>query len=208
MKEQFIYFKEILTGVQTDGPAKLIRALCFLVLFGGTVWAVMSYLNAAQLSDTSIEMNIPTRALTSNPQELDRVVSLAQNVSNMRTGGERLAGAMSAMNKKLFNTDSLMIPGMETAPVLGFEQVVSEDIPPEISVKAVMLTGKVGMAVVSVGTKRQHQGLIVRNGYELPEKAGKIIRIRSDGITVRQKDEDVDYTITQPENEEVNYMIK
>lgn len=196
MREQFTYFREVLTGVQTDSTAKIIRALCFVVLIGGTVWSVSSYLNAAQISDTSIEMNIPSRALTSNPQELDRVVSLAQSVSNMRTAGEGLASQMDIMNKKLFNTEGISIPGLETEALIPDFVPVSEEVMPPVNVRAVMITDTAGFAVVSVGDKREHQGMIVRSGYELPENAGRIIRIRPDGITVRQK------------GEEVNYMIK
>ena len=198
MKDQFIYFKEILTGVQNDGQAKIIQAVCLLALLVGTIWSVMSYMNASRLSDMSIEMNIPARAMTSNPQELNRVVALAQNVNDMRTGGERLAAQMSAMNKKLFTTDAIFIPGMDPEQpfIPGFEPLeVSEDIQPVISVKAVMMTGKSGLAVVNVGERREHQGLIVRKGYELPEDAGRVINVRADGITVRFKGEDLDYMI-------------
>ncbi len=208
IKEQFIYFKEILTGVQTDSTAKIIRALCFLVLLGGTAWSVSSYLNASRLSDTSIEMNIPSRAMTSNRQELDKVLSLAQSVNSMRTGGERLASQMTNMNKKLFNTDALVIPGIDTEQALipGFEPEVSEDLPPEVKVKAVMMVGKNAVAVVSVGDRRKYQGLIVRNGYELPDKAGKIISIKPQGITVKVKDEEIYYEVASKDEGEDSYI--
>lgn len=196
MKDQFIYFKEILTGVQNDGQAKIIRVVCLLALLIGTIWSVMSYMNASRLSDTSIEMNIPARAMTSNPQELNKVVALAQSVNDMRTGGERLAAQMSAMNKKLFTTNAIFIPGVETPDgIIALESEAQEEAQPEISVKAVMMTGKNGFAVVNVGSRREHQGLIVRKGYELPENAGRIVNVRADGITVRYRDEDLDYMI-------------
>lgn len=200
MREEFIYFKEILTGVQNDSNAKAIRMLCFLVLFAGTIWSGLSYYNAIRFSDTSIEIGTP-RSFETNSRELDRVVSLARQVTNMKVNGERLANNMTNMNRRLFNTDGLNIPGLETeeqsfVPGLESEEEVQEEVRPEVNVKAVMLAGSSGFAVVSVGSRRENQGLIVRRGYELPEEAGRVIRIKSDGITVRIK------------GEEINYMIK
>ncbi len=204
MIEQFIYFKEILTGVQNDKTAKIIRALCLLVLFGGTAWSVSNYLDASKLSDTSIEMNIPSRAMTSNPQELDKVVSLAQSVNNMRTSGERLAAQMTNMNKKLFNTDAMVIPGVATEEFIEPETPVDQI--PAVKVKAVMLVGKSAAAVVSVGDRRKYQGLIVRDGYELPDKAGKIIKINPEGILVKVKDEEIYYSVESKDQNEDSYI--
>ena len=205
IKEQIIYFKEILTGVQTDGKSKAIRILCFLVLAGGTAWSVMSYINASRISDTSIELDTHSRTVTSQSQELDTVVSLAQSVNNMRTSGERLANQMTNMNKRLFNQEAMVIPGLETeqqALIPGFEpEIVSAEVKPTVTVTAVMLTKKAGYAVVSVGKRRRNQGLIVRNGYELPEEAGKIISIKPNGITVMQKGEEVNYNLKSQDKE-------
>lgn len=212
--ESFIHFWEVMSGVFTDDRSKALRLACFGMLFLGMLWAGVSYFQARRISDTddfegvsSFNAGLASSASTS----LNKIAAMAQTVSTMRQGGEALAESLNGMHMRLFNLDTELINGEADINMLGYattptgglaitpEGVAIQDgtIPqeaqaPEITVKAVMMSGGSALAVIDTPADK---GIIVRNGSYLPDRSARVTRINSSGISIRFNGRNIDYSV-------------
>ena len=216
LHDSFIYFWECITGVLEDNKARLLRISAFVTLLIGIIWAAWNYFEASTISNKTeegayieAEMRAQQATAQRENQTLKKIADLASTVNAMRNGGLAIAESMNGMNRNLFNLDRYNEAGMEDLSGTGdaFVDAVNatasnpapnqkqEQEVHEVFVRAVMLSDKDKIAVVDAGGKR---GVIIRPGQELPGGAGRVVRIKSNGLTVRNK-----FT-----KQEVEYLIK
>lgn len=220
LRDSFVYFWECITGVLEDNRARLLRLAAFVTLLIGMIWAAWNYFEASTFGNTSeeggyleAEMRAQKATAERENQTLMKIADLAATVNDMRNGGFAIAESMNGMNRNLFNLDRYNDFGMEdlsgTGPtgdnfVDSVNATASNPAPAhdkqkeevhEVFVRAVMLSEKDKLAVVDAGGKK---GVIIRPGQELPGGAGRVVRIKSNGLTVRNK-------ITK---QEIEYLIK
>ena len=221
--ESFQEFWEILTGVIDDNKAKLVRLSCFTVLFLGILWAAVNYFRADRIADTNQAFDsmflLGRRSSPNVPENRDtmnKFEALAKTISDMREGGEAIATTIAAMNSRPFNVEGVNEFGLEDlggdrsrditrldaiAAMSGNsesqQEATEEPTAPEgIFVKAIMSSGKSAKAVVDAGDLK---GLVVRRGDKLPGELGQVVRIKSNGITVRANKRDFDYNVSKIE---------
>ena len=200
LHEGFIQFWEILTGVFDDERSKLLRILCFLMLFLGCVWAALNYFKAERIANLNEEFESPVmRAQHKRKNEaLEKLMAAAQTVGTMRRGGEAIAKAISEMNTRPFNLDGYDEYGIEDlsgvtefAPDSQAAQQQEEE-KKEMPIKALMVSGKTRYAVIDYAGS---QGIVIRQGQKLPD-GRRIVRITPQGITVRTENkQEFTYTI-------------
>ena len=215
LHDSFIYFWECITGVLEDNKARLLRISAFVTLLIGIIWAAWNYFEASTISNKTeegayieAEMRAQQATAQRENQTLKKIADLASTVNAMRNGGLAIAESMNGMNRNLFNLDRYTAAGMEDLSGTGdafvdsVNATASHPAPEqkqeevhEVFVRAVMLSDKDKIAVVDAGGKR---GVIIRPGQELPGGAGRVVRIKSNGLTVRNK-----FT-----KQEVEYLIK
>ena len=219
LHDALIYFWECLTGVIEDNQARLLRLSAFVTLLIGIIWAAWNYFEASTISNKSedgdyLEAEMRAQQVTAQRenQTLKKIADVAATVNDVRNGGLAIAQSLNGMNRNLFNLDRYNEFGMEdlsgTGPtgddfVDSVNATASNPAPAqnqkeevhEVFVRAVMLSDKDKIAVVDAGGKR---GVIIRPGQELPGGAGRVVRIKSNGLTVRNK-----FT-----KQEVEYLIK
>ena len=214
-----MYFWECITGVLEDNKARMLRLATFVTLLIGMIWAAWNYFEASTISNTNeegsyleAEMRVQQAAAQRENQTLKKIAEVAAAVNTMRNGGLAIAESMNGMNRRLFNIDGFNDFGMEDISGTGtgtgdsFVDAVNatasnpaptqqEQQEVQLSVKAVMLSDKSKIAIVDTGGKK---GVIIRVGSELPGGVGRVVRIKSNGLTVRNQ-------ITRQEKE---YLIK
>lgn len=221
LRDSFTYFWECITGVLEDNKARLLRLSAFVTLLIGMIWAAWNYFEASTIGNTSeegsyleAELRVQRATAERENQTLKKIADLAATVNDMRNGGFAIAESMNGMNRNLFNLDRYNEFGMEdlsgtgptgdnfvdsvnataSNPAPGQDQKQEQEVH-EVAVRAVMVSDKDKIAVVDAGGKR---GVIIRPGQELPGGAGRVVRIKSNGLTVRNK-------ITK---QEIEYLIK
>ena len=189
LHEGFIQFWEILTGVFDDERSKLLRILCFLLLFLGCIWAALNYFKAEKIANLNEEFESPImRAQNQRKNEaLEKLMAAAQTVGTMRRGGEAIANAISEMNTRPFNLDGYDEYGIEDlsgvtefAPDSQAAQQQQEE-KKDMRIKAVMVAGRTRYAVIDYAGE---EGKVIRQGQKLPD-GGRIVRITAKSITVR-----------------------
>ena len=195
--EGFTYFWEVLTGVYDEDRAKLIRWLCFFLLFAGIMWAALNYFRAGRISNLSEEFSPSDQPSASRDTSLiERATAMTEMIATMRNGGEAIAQQMSAMNRKPFNIEGLGEDGI--GDISGSPTITVPEQPIDnrdnIVVKGLMFEGKNKYAVVDYAA---HKGLIVRLGRSLPGDAGRVVRITREGITVRKNGREEKYGLGQ-----------
>ena len=214
-----MYFWECITGVLEDNKARMLRLATFVTLLIGMIWAAWNYFEASTISNTNeegsyleAEMRVQQAAAQRENQTLKKIAEVAAAVNTMRNGGLAIAESMNGMNRRLFNIDGFNDFGMEDISGTGtgtgdsFVDAVNatasnpaptqqEQQEVQLSVKAVMLSDKSKIAIVDTGGKK---GVIIRFGSELPGGVGRVVRIKPNGLTVRNQ-------ITRQEKE---YLIK
>ena len=214
-----MYFWECITGVLEDNKARMLRLATFVTLLIGMIWAAWNYFEASTISNTNeegsyleAEMRVQQAAAQRENQTLKKIAEVAAAVNTMRNGGLAIAESMNGMNRRLFNIDGFNDFGMEDISGTGtgtgdsFVDAVNatasnpaptqqEQQEVQLSVKAVMLSDKSKIAIVDTGGKK---GVIIRVGSELPGGVGRVVRIKPNGLTVRNQ-------ITRQEKE---YLIK
>ncbi|MBQ7665724.1 MAG: hypothetical protein IJS42_03315 [Synergistaceae bacterium] len=217
--DSFMYFWECITGVLEDNKARMLRLATFVTLLIGMIWAAWNYFEASTISNTNeegsyleAEMRVQQAAAQRENQTLKKIAEVAAAVNTMRNGGLAIAESMNGMNRRLFNIDGFNDFGMEDISGTGtgtgdsFVDAVNatasnpaptqqEQQEVQLSVKAVMLSDKSKIAIVDTGGKK---GVIIRVGSELPGGVGRVVRIKPNGLTVRNQ-------ITRQEKE---YLIK
>ena len=208
-REGFTSFWETLTGVLNDDRAKLIRLSSFVVLFMGIIWAGLSYFQAERIANLDEDMeNYSASSLGSkNNETLNKLTEIAQTVGTMRKGGEAIAASLSSMNTMPFNIEGYNELGLEDLNTTANRQQghvagenpeeqeapqQQEKQPPQIMVKALMLSGRNKYAVIDYAAKKGH---VIRQGQKLPDGEGRVVRINQEGITVRLDDKEVVYTV-------------
>ena len=214
--DSFVYFWECITGVLEDNKARMLRLAAFVTLLIGMIWAAWNYFEASSFSNMNedgdyLEMEMRAQQATAQRenQTLKKIADLAATVNEMRNGGFAIADSMNGMNRRLFNIDGFNEFGMEdisgtgdafvdavnataSNPVHGQQE--QQEVH-EVAVHAIILSDKSKFAVVDAGGM---EGLIIHVGSELPGEIGRVVRIKSNGLTVRNK-----HT-----KQEVEYLIK
>lgn len=214
LREGFVHFWEVLTGVFDDDRSKFIRLASFAVLFGGMLWAGYNYFQAERIANLEEEFSDYSFGNTSahHGDTMDKLSELAETVGMMRRGGENLAASMSGMNVNPFNIAGYDEMGLEdlNTPVGGFDgenaygetpntpqeqqHEEEQEQKEELLIKALMLSGRTKYAIIDYAQK---EGYVIRQGQELPGGAGRVVRITREGITVRRKGskEEIVYTV-------------
>ena len=199
-REAAVHFYEMLTGVFNDDQSKLIRYVCFAVLFVGMAWAGFNYFRASVLADTGTpldeDMFQDTRP-PSNEAALQRIVDLAQTVDTMRNAGRSIAATIDGIHNMPFNTDP------EAGELEPFSEIsaVPSALPQEepqagpMTVRMIM-TADDGqrIAVVDAGGEK---AAVLRRGDEVPGGGGFISAIRPNGITVIFNKKEVKYEVPE-----------
>ena len=214
--DSFVYFWECITGVLEDNKARMLRFSVFITLFIGIIWAAWNYFEVSVIGNTNEEGDYfereirAQRAVAENENEtLKKIADLAATVNDMRNGGFAIAEAMNGMNRRLFNIDGFNEFGMENLSGTGddfFKQVnatPSQSVQGheekhevhEVAVRAIMLSEKSKLAVVDADGKK---GIIISVGSELHGGAGRVVQIKSNGLTVRNSST----------KQEIEYLIK
>ena len=211
ISEIFLDFWEVLTGVFDDNKSKIIRLTCFTLLAFGAAWAALNYFQADRLANTEVEIYRESRTETHRDDTaLKRMVELARTVQDMRQGGEAIARLIASAHTNPFNTEGYNDMGLED---LGESRInstgnnfmtASEDVqpadefqPPQILVRAVIMSGKKQAAVIDM---EEEKGILIRRGDMLPYDLGRITKIRADGITARIDGHEVKYELSEIEN--------
>ena len=201
-RERAQHFYEMLTGVFNDEQSKIIRYVCFAVLFAGMMWAGFNYFRASILADTDKpldpDMFQDAVQIPRNDAALQRIADLAQTVDAMRNVGSSLAGAMDRLHHMPFNLDPESNPlDVVGDSVPGAVNVPSApETPRQIPVKVKMImTADNGdrIAVVDAGGVKS---LVLRRGDEIPG-GGFVRSIRPDGITVIIDKQEVKYDVPE-----------
>ena len=207
IREGFTHFWEILTGVFEDDKSKLIRLMSFVLLFLGMIWAGLNYFQAEKIADLDNDNYYDTPSSNQNDNTLAKLKEAAELVGTMRRGGEAIADSLNNMNTMPFNIAGYDELGLEdlNSPVAFSEINVIPDSAPasehiqeqqderkELLVKALMLAGKTKYAVIDYA---QNEGTVIKLGQELPGGAGRVVRITSEGITVRYNGKEYIYTV-------------
>ena len=201
LREAYIYLWENLSGIQISEKSKILRIINFSVLIIGSVWAVMNYLSSETLSEISTDAQLITRhsRVDTNINKLIENINL---VRHNREDGAILAGSMTAMNRRLFNTDAgydnninlnelnLAENGNLTVPEINLPKQIER---PQLEVKAVMLSGKNRLAVINIPG---NNALIVKRGYKLPGGSGQITAINRDSVTLRYEKQNFVYPLS------------
>lgn len=215
INDSFMYFWECITGVLEDNKAKMLRISAFVTLLIGMIWAAWNYFEASSTSNLNedgdyleAEMMVQQANTQRENQTLRKIAEAAETVIAMRNGGLAIAESLNGMNRRLFNIDGFNEFGMENLSGTGDSFVDAVNATPsnpapapeqqevhEVFVRAVMLSDKNKIAVVDAGGKK---GIIVRPGQELPGGVGRVVRIKTNGLTVRN----------QSTKQEVEYLIK
>lgn len=199
LKSAFIFLWENLSGIQIGERSKILRLIYFSVLIMGSVWAVMNYLKSEELSEISPDSQIVTRRSRTDTN-INKLIERINLVKHQREDGSILAGSMTAMNRRLFNTDIENINGTDNMTLaengnlnLPEAPVIQEITPPEIEVKAVMLTGRNRLAVINTPN---NTGLIVKRGNKLPGGLGRITAINRDSVTLSYEKRNFVYSLS------------
>lgn len=204
--ESFVSVWETLTGVLDDNRSKIIRLSGFVLLFLGIIWAALNYFRAERIANLDENMDSYASSIhTSHSSDaLNKLTEMAQTVGTMRRGGEAIAESLSSMNTLPFNIDGYDEMGLEdlnstaNSPQghadgqISDQQPEQEKQPPQVMVKALMLSGRNRYAVIDYADKKGH---VIRQGQKLPDGEGRVVRINQEGITVRLDDKEVVYTV-------------
>ena len=201
-RETAQHFYEMLTGVFDDEQSKIVRYICFGVLFLGILMAGWYYFRAHTLADTDTPLD-PDMFVDVQPRgddsALRRIVDLAQTIDTMRGAGTSIAQTLEGMHNMPFNLDpeNVMLPFGTPPSGTPSAQTPQETAPQAgpVNVKMIM-TAKNGqkLAVVDAGGKK---ALVVKQGDELPNDGGYVRAIRDNGITVVFNQEEVKYDIAE-----------
>ena len=214
LHEGFVSFWETVTGVLDDDRAKIIRLSSFVLLFMGIIWAGLNYFQAERISNLEEDMDnyAVSGAGGHNSETFNKLTEIAQTVGTMRRGGEAIAESLSSMNTMPFNIEGYNEMGLEdlnttasrqqghagTHPLENTgeqdqnQEQPQEKQPPQIMVKALMLSGRNKYAVIDYAAKKGH---VIRQGQKLPDGEGRVVRINQEGITVRLDNKEVIYTV-------------
>lgn len=198
LREGFVHFWEILTGVFDDNQSKLLRILCFTLLFMGCVWAGLNYFKADRIANLEEQVDLPiaSRHKRGRNETLEKLMEAARAVGTMRRGGEAIANSISQMNTSPFNIEGYNEFGIED--LSGVSEFAPESVPEreenitEPLIKALMVSGKIKYAVVDYADKK---GAVIRQGQKLPGGEGRVVRITAESITVRENNKEYTYTI-------------
>ncbi len=214
--EGFTSFWETLTGVLDDDRSKIIRLCSFVLLFLGIIWAGLNYFQAERISNLDEEMD--NYASSSSPsskssETLNKLTEIAQTVGTMRRGGEAIAESLSSMNTMPFNIEGYNEMGLEDLNTTASHQQgrtsaspfdsqgnanqdqnqdQQEKQPPQLLVKALMLSGRNKYALVDYADQK---GQVIRQGQKLSDGESRVVRITQEGITVRRDKKEVIYTV-------------
>ena len=120
-RELAVHYYEMLTGVFNDEESKIIRYVCFFILFAGIIWAGFSYFRASVYSDTETPLDDSYQSTESRASNsaLQRVVELARAVDGLRQAGGTIASTMESLHNMPFNitTDNELDPFSSAAGV-------------------------------------------------------------------------------------------
>ena len=206
-RELAVHYYEMLTGVFNDEESKIIRYVCFFILFAGIIWAGFSYFRASVYSDTETPLDDSYQSSESSTSNsaLQRVVELARAVDGLRQAGGTIASTMESLHNMPFNitTDNELDPFSAGAGVpdnvsLPSDSTSASALTAEASsvlamnVKMIMTdTDGRKLAVVDVGGEK---ALVLRRGDKLPD-GGFISSIRPDGISVIRNKQETKYEV-------------
>ena len=198
LQEGFIHFWETLTGVYDDDRSKLLRIMSFVMLFMGCVWAGLNYFKADRIADLSqeVEDSPHAQSIRGRNEAMEKLIEAAKTVGTMRKGGEAIANAISEMNTSPFNIEEYNEYGLED--LSGVSEFAPEAVPEheehrqEVYIKALMISGRTRYAIIDYANAR---GAVIRQGQELPGGGGRVVRITSEGITVRENGKEYTYSV-------------
>lgn len=197
LHEGFTHFWEILTGVFDDDRSKMLRTLCFFLLFLGCVWAAFNYFKAEKIADLDENLENPLiNAQNKRKNEtLEKLTEAARIVGTMRKGGQAIANSINEMNSRPFNLDGVedLNNLVDFVPDLQPAQQAQQEERRDLLVRAVMVSGRTKFAVIDYAGDK---GKVVRQGQKLPDGGGNIVRITPEGITVRtESKQEFTYTL-------------
>lgn len=203
-REVAVRYYEMLTGVFNDDQSKLIRYVCFAVLFIGMFWAGFNYFRATMLADTETPLDedlFQDVRMPGNEASLQRIVDLAQTVDTMRSAGASIAATIAGIHNMPFNVDP---QGGELDPFGSSGSGVSNVPTPAgnnkpkagpLTVKMIMTTDDgQKIAVVDGGGEK---AVVLRRGDMLPDESGFVSAIRPNGITVIVNKQEVKYDVPE-----------
>lgn len=212
--EGFTRFWETVTGVFDDERSKIIRLSSFVILSLGIMWAALNYFQAKKIADLDTEYSGYSEIASQNRahnETMEKLVDIAQTVGTMRRGGAAIADTISGAGKMPFNIEGYNELGLEdlnstasfkykpalttsgdSVETVDIPEPPKEDEPPELVIKALMLSGRNRYAVINYASKAGH---VIRQGQELPGGGGRVVRITQDGITVRFNGKEINYTV-------------
>ncbi len=211
----FTSFWETLTGVLDDERSKIIRLSSFVLLFLGIIWAGLNYFRAERIANLDEQMDTDSYSESASrhtSETFNKLNEIAQTVGTMRRGGEAIAESLSSMNTMPFNIEGYDEMGLEdlnttanfnqghtdTSPFDGAanqeqnQEQQQEKQNQQLEIKALMLSGTKRYAVIDYAAKKGH---VIRQGQQLPDGGGRVVRINQEGITVRLDNKETVYTV-------------
>ena len=208
-REAAVHFYEMLTGVFNDDQSKIIRYVCFAVLFAGMLWAGFNYFRASVLADTNTPIDedlFQDTIMPGNEAAIQRIVDLAQTVDTMRRGGDTIAATLDGIHNMPFNAD----PEARELDPFSLNSDAPPAVPAQEAPKAGPVTVKMIMtaddgqkiAVVDAGGEK---AAVLRRGDEIPGGGGFITAIRPNGITVIFNKQVLKYEVPEiPKYDKIN----
>ena len=191
-REAMAYAWGNFTGVMSEGSARVLRLLLFLVFIGGTAWAVYSYLELQQLrQEKTFTASVTPTSVNEDRKRLEDMIAEVRDASARRSGSAMTAQTMKDMGKYLFDDPSRRMAAVVPEIPLPGGGVVAPQVeevvepPPEITLRAIMVIDKTKTALIDiagVGT-----GLLVKQGDTFLNREGRIVRITNDKVVVRWK---------------------
>lgn len=191
-REAIAYAWGNFTGVMSEGSARALRLLLFLIFIGGTAWAVYSYLELQQLREVkTFTASVTPTSVNEDGKRLEAMIAEVRDASARRSGSAMTAQTMKDMGKYLFDDLSLRMAAIPPEIALPEGGVVTPQVeeavepPPEITLRAIMVMGKTKTALIDIAGVGA--GLLVKQGDTFLNREGRIVRIMNDKVVVRWK---------------------
>mgnify|MGYP007101829657 CR=1 FL=1 len=200
-KDSFAFVWNVSSGVHDDKNSRISRFVLFGVLAAciGLVCFLIYRGTMPLLSfgKRAIRPEIP--AIISDRESMNNLLNQSQAAMMMQTNAQNLANSMATMNRRLFTDDPedsqtpenlaeirAKLDNLDNVDITSGAnpEKISDDDEPNITIKALLLSGKNNSAVIDTNGKK---GILVRVGTLLPDSDIRVIRVNSRGIKLRSR---------------------
>jgi len=173
-----------LTGVNDGGF--VIRIVFFIVFIGGTVFAIISYLNGSELVQLETATALPgVDHAQADRNRLQAMIAQVETTSHARSGSRAAvvlieqSFALYPFNEPRF--DITPPPPPPNGTIVVVPEVIIE-YPPHMTLRGIMVMGGQQVAVMDI--TGVGNGMVVRAGDTFAQRRGRVVRIAADRVVV------------------------